>query len=186
MCVSVIWSQLIPIHDYSSAPPLSNPVFSDILLVVWNPYIYLLGNLQILQTGLLSHTVLFYPAVCCTLPNCSSEEDDYSIKPKLVRIEIVSRNFSPKYIILDFVTEWAVDISQLRELPIDKHLVPILCPPQSTFMETVSVFAHLKQSSVSAPSTCHIFSEFLTGSWVEEDSANLVVKSSGTGYTGHG
>lgn len=109
---------------------------------------------------------LFYPAVCCTLPNYSSEEDDCSIESWEWWSEILSRNFSSKYIILVFVTEWAVRHFTARELPLTgtQHLSCV--PHKAHFMETVSMFVHSKQECLHSR-YLPISSEFLTGSWVE-------------------
>lgn len=180
------WSQLIPIHGYRFCPPLSNPVFSDVLLVVWNP-IFTSWKFADNKLMLLSPLeTLFYPAVCCTLPNYSSEEDDCSIEPWEWWSEILSRNFSSKYIMLVFVTEWAVRHFTARELPLTgiQHLSCV--PHKAHFMETVSMFMHSKQDCVSTPGTCPSPLNFSQTLGWKEDSANPVVKSSGTGYTGHG
>ena len=53
-------------------------------------------------------------------------------------------------------------------------------------MEPVSMFAHSKQGSVSTPGTDPSSLNFSQAFGWKEDSENLVVKSSGTGYTGRG
>lgn len=108
---------------------------------------------------------LFYPSVCFTLSNCSSEEDNCSIKPWEWWSEILSRNFSSKYIILVFVTEWAVRHFTDRELPLT-GTQPV-CPPQSPFYGNCLNVCALKTRQCLHSRYLPISSEFLTGSWVE-------------------